>query len=182
MRVNNVGPGQKGPGSDLGTGSSLATPGAAKPVEDNPYANLALGNGFDSLFAPESSTPPTRESFESKHGGVTTIGSTTLRVQRVIMDLATPAGDAASPSAVYRIELEGPSVNTTSRSLFNLKSGPSPEQRKMALELRVGSEQCPDWNNANVRLTAIKQMIQQANGCMTEEIVKALKTHMTVVS
>jgi hypothetical protein len=182
MRVNNVGPGQKGPGSDLGTGSSLATPGAAKPVENNPYANLALGNSFDSLFAPQSSSPVTCESFEGKHGRSTTIGSTTLTVQRVKTEGVSPNGDAASPVAVYRIELEGPSVNTTPRSLFNLMSGPSPEQRNMALELCVGSERCPDWDHANLFLTAIQDLIKLTDGCMTDEVVKALKTHMTVVS
>jgi hypothetical protein len=52
----------------------------------------------------------------------------------------------------------------------------------MVVELRVGSEQCPDWDHANLFLAAIRDLIKLADGCMTDEVVKALKTHMTVVS
>ena len=86
-------------------------------------------------------------------------------------------------TATYHIFLEGPSCKIRKRPFFPLLSrSPSPEQRKMVVELRVGSEQCPDWDHANLFLAAIRDLIKLADGCMTDEVVKALKTHMTVVS
>lgn len=52
----------------------------------------------------------------------------------------------------------------------------------MVLELRVGSERCPDWYHANICMNAIKDLIKIADGFLTDEVVTALQTHMDVVS
>jgi len=91
----------------------------------------------------------------------------------------TQSGD---PS-VCRLTLVGPAAKRAARpSILKLQIHNPPEWRRLVLELRVGSERCPDWDHANLCLTAIQDLVKLADGCMSDEVVQALTTHMEVVS
>jgi hypothetical protein len=83
---------------------------------------------------------------------------------------------------ICRMELLGPSARTEKANPLRLSLGSKPQWRKLVLELRVGSERCPDWDHANICLTAIKDLVKLNDGFMSDAVVEALKTHMDIVS
>ena len=91
-------------------------------------------------------------------------------------------GTVQRQSEVCRVELLGPSSRTEKANPLRLSLGSKPQWRKLVLELRVGSERCPDWDHANICLTAIKDLVKLNDGFMTDAVVEALKTHMDIVS
>jgi hypothetical protein len=80
------------------------------------------------------------------------------------------------------VELLGPSSRSEKANLLRLSLGSKPQWRKLVLELRVGSERCPNWDHANICLTAIKDLVKLNDGFMTDAVVEALKAHMEIVS
>jgi hypothetical protein len=173
------------PRQAVSTGRSTGPSQEPTQVNAEPlYDTLSTKAGFDTLFAPEDRPPFTAPQFEEKFKNPIHIGSiTTLTVAEGSMtDRTLSPASAQSSLAVYRIALEGPSSQATTRSFFPFRSQSSAEWRKVGLELSVGSDQCPDWDHANVCLTAIQDLIKLADGCVTDEVVKALKTHMNIVS
>ena len=97
-------------------------------------------------------------------------------------DLDSHPVTAASDSDVCRITLVGPASRQAERSLLKLKLRSQRDWRRIVLELRIGSERCPDWYHANICMNAIKDMLKLADGFLTDEVVTALRTHMDVVS
>jgi hypothetical protein len=90
---------------------------------------------------------------------------------------------AVGDPRVCRLTLVGPASKGTSRpSPLKLQIHNPPQWRRLVLELRVGSDRCPDWDHANLCVTAIQDLIKLADGCMSDEVVAALTTHMEVVS
>lgn len=85
-------------------------------------------------------------------------------------------------SELCRVELMGPSARTEKANPLRLSLGSKPEWRKLVLELRVGSDRCPNWDHANICLTAIKDLVKLNDGFMTDAVVEALKAHMDIVS
>jgi hypothetical protein len=81
-----------------------------------------------------------------------------------------------------RVTLEGPASRAPRRRLLFFCRSSRQEWRRLTLELHVGSESCPDWDHANLCLTAIQDLIKVSDGLMTDNVVKALRTHMEVVS
>ena len=81
-----------------------------------------------------------------------------------------------------RVTLVGPAQPEEQRSLLPWKSWSKPEWRKLIIEVRVGSERWPDWDAANLCLTAMKDLVTLNEGFITDEVVTALKTHVDVVS
>jgi len=161
-------------------GVSLESSAASSEASFN---KLLTGAGFDSLFMTEPKNPLTADQFEQRFKKTAVIGSTTLTLKACgIMDLPTAETYSAPPFNVYQVELKGPPSQSAQRSLFNFQSHPSTELRKVVLKLHVGSEKCPDWDHANLCLTAIKHIIQLADGCMPDEVIKALREHMNVIS
>jgi hypothetical protein len=81
-----------------------------------------------------------------------------------------------------RVTLEGPASRAPRRGFLSLCRASRSEWRRLTLELRVGSERCPNWDHANLCLTAIQDLIILSDGLMTDDVVKALRTHMDVTS
>ena len=94
----------------------------------------------------------------------------------------TESATSQRESEVCRVELLGPSSKSEKANPLRLSLGSKPQWRKLVLELRVGSERCPDWDHANICLTAIKDLVKLNDGFMTDGVVEALKTHMDIVS
>lgn len=85
--------------------------------------------------------------------------------------------------AVCRLTLVGPASKRAPRpSPLKLQIHNPPQWRRLVLELKVGSERCPDWDHANLCVTAIQDLVKLADGYMSDEVVSALTTHMEVVS
>jgi hypothetical protein len=92
------------------------------------------------------------------------------------------ANSTSRNSELCRVELLGPAARTKKPNPLRLSLGSKPEWRKLVLELRVGSERCPNWDHANICLTAIKDLVKLNDGFMTDAVVEALKAHMEIVS
>jgi hypothetical protein len=54
--------------------------------------------------------------------------------------------------------------------------------RRLIVELEVGGPSCPNWDHANVCLTAIQDLIKMNDGFMSDELIEAISTHMKVVA
>jgi hypothetical protein len=92
------------------------------------------------------------------------------------------SGATAFDPNLCQITLVGPAAHGNKRSLLTLGPWSRTEWRKLILELRVGSERCPDWDHANLCLTAIQDLVKLSDGLMSDEVVAALRAHMEVVS
>lgn len=90
--------------------------------------------------------------------------------------------DTTAEQKLCRVTLEGPASRAPRRGLLSLCRSSRLEWRRLTLELRVGSERCPDWDHANLCLTAIQDLIKISDGLMTDDVIKALRTHMDVIS
>ncbi len=85
-----------------------------------------------------------------------------------------------SDPELCRVTLRGPATSAAKRSV--LSPWPRSEWRELIIELRVGSQECPDWAHANLCLTAVQDLIKMSDGLLTNEVVNALKAHVNVVS
>jgi len=83
---------------------------------------------------------------------------------------------------VCRVTLVGPATRNEKTKPLRLQSWSGREWRRLILELRVGSEACPDWDHANVCLNAIQDLVKLSDGLMSDDVVSALRTHMQIVS
>ena len=81
-----------------------------------------------------------------------------------------------------RVTLVGPVGRGQRRNLLRLKPWSRAEWRKLIIEIRVGSERWPTWDSANVCLTAMHDLMKLSDGLITDDVVKALQTHVDVVS
>jgi hypothetical protein len=81
-----------------------------------------------------------------------------------------------------RVTLVGPAAPANKRALLRLGPWSRTEWRKLILELRIGSDRCPDWDHANLCLTAIQDLVKIRDGLMSDDVVAALRAHMEVVS
>jgi hypothetical protein len=88
----------------------------------------------------------------------------------------------SSDPNVCRVTLVGPAARHASRSLLRFTPWYRPEWRKLIVQLQVGSERCPDWDHANLCLTAIQDLVKLSDGFLTDEVIDALRTHMDVVT
>jgi len=89
--------------------------------------------------------------------------------------------DAHDPN-LYHVTVVGPATREQKKNLLRLKHWSGPEWRKLIVEIRVGSERWPDWDAVNIGLTAIKDLIKLSEGFITDDVVRALKTHADVVT
>jgi hypothetical protein len=76
----------------------------------------------------------------------------------------------------------GPAGRSEKANLVRLKLGKKAEWRKLVVELKIGSERWPDWNSANLCLAAMQDLIKVNDGFLTDEVVRAIQTHLDVVS
>ena len=66
--------------------------------------------------------------------------------------------------------------------MLRLKPWTRSEWRKLVVEVRIGTERWPDWDSANVCLSAIKDLVKLSDGLLSDSVVSALQTHVDVVS
>jgi hypothetical protein len=98
------------------------------------------------------------------------------------MNTELPTDSTATEPNLCRITLVGPASRQENTSRLRLRLHSERTWRRIVLELRIGSERCPDWYQANIFMTAIKDLIKMADGFLTDEVIAALQTHMDVVS
>ncbi len=92
------------------------------------------------------------------------------------------ASEGIQQSDLYRVTLVGPASRSERRNLLRLKPWSRSEWRKLTIEIRVGSERWPTLESANVCLTAMKDLLKLSDGLLSDEVVRALQTHVDVVS
>lgn len=87
-----------------------------------------------------------------------------------------------APHEIWQVKLSGPrSLGSTSVwSLLNPWN--KTEWRAVTIQMRVGSEECPDWDHVNLCMTAIQDLITMADGTISDEVLAALKAHVDVVT
>ncbi len=85
------------------------------------------------------------------------------------------------PQEIWEVTLSGPKAlgDTSFWSLLNPWS--KPDWREITIQMRVGSEECPDWEHVNLCMTAIQDLIIMANGTLSDEVLAALQAHVHVV-
>jgi hypothetical protein len=95
--------------------------------------------------------------------------------------MSTPT--IARASSVCRLTLLGPASRAVNnRPALRFKLASAPEWRMIVLELKIGGERCPDWEYANLCISAIQDLVKLEDGYMSDQVINALKTHMDVVS
>jgi hypothetical protein len=94
-----------------------------------------------------------------------------------------PNNHAAAEPNLCRITLLGPVDKERPKpSPLKLKVWTPPEWRRIVLELRIGSQRCPNWDHANACLDAVKELIKSADGYLTDAVVSELTNRMDLVS
>lgn len=82
---------------------------------------------------------------------------------------------------ICQVTLVGPATTQTKRNLLRFSPWSGTEWRRLVVQLRVGTERCPDWDHANLCLTAINDLIKMSDGMLTDDVVKAIRAHLDVV-
>ena len=81
-----------------------------------------------------------------------------------------------------RVTIVGPAAKEEKKRLLRLKAWTGPEWRRLIIEIRVGTERWPDWDQAKVCLCAIQDLIKMNEGFLNDAVIQALTTHVDVVS
>ena len=85
------------------------------------------------------------------------------------------------PFELWEVTLSGPrSLGEPSLWSF-LNPWSKTEWREITIQMEVGSEECPDWDHVNLRMTAIQELITMANGTLSDDVLAALQAHVNVV-
>ena len=80
------------------------------------------------------------------------------------------------------VTLVGPAYFGPSSPLIALLPWTQPEWRRIVVELQVGTDTCPDWDHANLCLTAIEELIMMADGLLSDEVLQAIGASIPIVS
>jgi hypothetical protein len=83
---------------------------------------------------------------------------------------------------ICHVTLEGPAHFGPSSPLIALLPWTQPEWRRIVVEFHVGTDQCPDWNYANLCLTAIEELIMMADGLLSDDVLQAISANVPIVS
>lgn len=86
-----------------------------------------------------------------------------------------------TPHETWEVKLSGPTSLGPPSVWSLLNPWSKPEWREITIQMRVGSEDCPDWNHVNLCMTAIQDLITIANGTISNEVLAALQAHLDVV-
>lgn len=82
----------------------------------------------------------------------------------------------------HTLTLVGPASREERRTMLKLKPWSGREWRRIVVAIDIGSDECPTWDEAAVRLTAVQDLLKLAGGVLSDGVVAALKAHMRVVS
>lgn len=88
---------------------------------------------------------------------------------------------SSSSHELCYVTLEGPAFLTPWSPLTAIFPWTKPEWRRIVVELKVGSEQWPTWDRVNLGLTAIQEMLLMADGCLSDEVITALRNNVTIL-
>jgi hypothetical protein len=83
---------------------------------------------------------------------------------------------------ICRLTLVGPVNAAHGEKSVTSKLWSGSPWRRLVVELEVGGPTCPNWDHANVCLTAIQDLIKMNDGFMSDEVIEAISTHMKVVA
>ncbi len=92
------------------------------------------------------------------------------------------AGEQLSAFEPHLLTLVGPASRQQKRGVLKLTPWSGTEWRRVVVQIDVGSEECPTWEDAALRLTAVQDLLKLADGVLSDDVVSALKAHMRVVS
>ena len=81
---------------------------------------------------------------------------------------------------LWEVTLTGPVTFGPSSLLYSLLPWNQPRWRQVTIQMRVGSEECPDWDHVNLCMTAIQEMITMTGGLLSDDILAALQEHLEV--
>jgi hypothetical protein len=82
---------------------------------------------------------------------------------------------------LWEVTLSGPTSFGPSSVLQSLLPWNQPKWRKVTIQMRVGSEECPDWDHVNLCMTGIQELITMADGLLSDDVLGALQAHLTVI-
>ena len=88
--------------------------------------------------------------------------------------------NATAPN-LWEVTLTGPVTYGSSSLLYALLPWNQPTWRQITIQMRVGSEACPDWDHVNLCMTAIQDMITMTGGLLSDDILAALQNHLDVI-
>jgi hypothetical protein len=94
--------------------------------------------------------------------------------------MTLPLSSSSDPN-LCRVTLVGPAAKEQKRNLLRLKPWSGSEWRRVVIEMKIGTDRWPTWDQANVCLCAIQDMLKLTDGYLTDEVVNALTTHVDVV-
>jgi len=83
---------------------------------------------------------------------------------------------------VCHVTLVGPAYFGPASPLIALLPWTQPEWRRIVLEFQVGTELCPDWDYANLCLTAIEELITMADGLLSDDVLQAISANVPIIS
>jgi hypothetical protein len=82
---------------------------------------------------------------------------------------------------LWEVKLSGPTSTAPSTLWSLLNPWNKTEWREITIQMKVGSEECPNWDHVNLCMTAIQELIMMANGTLSDDVLMALKAHVDVV-
>jgi hypothetical protein len=86
-----------------------------------------------------------------------------------------------TPHEIWEVKLSGPTSVAIPSLWSTLNPWKKTEWREITIQMEVGSDDCPDWDHVNLRMTAIQELITMADGTISDDVLAALQAHLTVV-
>jgi hypothetical protein len=117
------------------------------------------------------------DSIKRRHGR-TTIQDTTIKTSIIEMTSALDGSAGAGNHYVCRVTLTGPAAPAPAFSVFNPRTWRNQENTHIQLEMQIGTKSCPDWDHANLCLSAICDLVVRQDGYLDGAVVTALTTHL----
>lgn len=87
----------------------------------------------------------------------------------------------AAKTDLWEVTLTGPTTFGPASILHSLLPWNRPMWRQITIQMRVGSEECPNWDHVNLCMTAIQDMIVASDGLISDNVLAALQAHLAVV-
>jgi hypothetical protein len=82
---------------------------------------------------------------------------------------------------LWQVKISGPRALGSTSLWALLNPWNRTEWREVTIQMRVGSEECPDWDHVNLCMTAIQDLITMADGTISDDVLAALQAHVNVV-
>jgi hypothetical protein len=109
---------------------------------------------------------------------LTTIENTRIVTEIFEMTSALEGSAGSGNHHVCKVTLTGPSGPTPAFSVLKPQTWRSTPDKQIEVEMRVGAEECPNWDYVNTCLNAIKLLVTSQDGYLNEAVTTALTQHM----